>query len=158
MKNIGTAASAATNVNFYLGTTKVGTATVGALAAGATATVTASIGTQTAGTLLADRQGRRGEHDRRAERANNNYTNPTSLVVAPVQSADLVGTPSWTPTNPSPGNSVTFTVALKNQGNDRHHQRFARHHGHPAGLEQRDRRHPDRLGTPARSPRARRGT
>ena len=41
VRNAGTAASGATDVNFYLGTTKVGTATVGALAAGASSTVVA---------------------------------------------------------------------------------------------------------------------
>jgi len=50
VQNIGTAASAASNVNFYLGTTKVGTAAVGALAVGASQTVTANVGPQTAGT------------------------------------------------------------------------------------------------------------
>ena len=34
VRNAGGVASAASNVNFYLGTTKVGTANVGALAAG----------------------------------------------------------------------------------------------------------------------------
>ena len=37
VRNAGTAGSPASNVNFYLGTTRVGTATVGALAAGASA-------------------------------------------------------------------------------------------------------------------------
>jgi len=48
VKNIGTAGSAASNVNIYLGTSKVGTSTVPALAAGASTVVTTSIGTQTA--------------------------------------------------------------------------------------------------------------
>ncbi len=38
-------------------------------------------------------------------------------MVAPIQSADLIGNTSWTPTNPSAGNNVAFTVQLKNQGN-----------------------------------------
>ena len=50
MSIASTAASAATNDNFYLGSTKVGTANVGALAAGATSTVSANIGARTAGT------------------------------------------------------------------------------------------------------------
>ena len=44
VRNAGTAASGPTDVNFYLGTTKVGTAAVGGLAAGATTTVSANIG------------------------------------------------------------------------------------------------------------------
>ncbi len=49
VNNTGTAGSAATDVNFYLGATKVGTAAVGALAVGASTTVTAAIGSRDAG-------------------------------------------------------------------------------------------------------------
>ncbi|MEE3922177.1 CARDB domain-containing protein [Micromonospora sp. BRA006-A] len=48
VRNAGTAASAATAVTLYLGTTKVGTAAVGALAAGASSTVSAAIGVRDA--------------------------------------------------------------------------------------------------------------
>ena len=115
VKNAGTAASAATDVNFYLGATKVGSTTVGALAAGASANVSAVIGTQTAGsyqlTTKVDESGKNFE-----SAANQSYLNPTSLVVAPVQTADLVGTVSWNPGNPAAGNAVGFTVTVKNQG------------------------------------------
>jgi hypothetical protein len=115
VKNGGTATSVATDVNFYLGTTKVGSTTVGALAPGASATVSANIGTQTAGsyplTTKVDES-----HKNFNLTADQSYTNPTSLVVAPVQSADLVGTLNWTPSNPAAGNTVTFTATLKNQG------------------------------------------
>lgn len=48
MRNVGQlATSATTNVGFYLGTTKVGTAQVGPLAIGASATVSARIGRTT---------------------------------------------------------------------------------------------------------------
>jgi hypothetical protein len=117
VQNIGTAASPASNVNFYLGTTKVGTATVPAIAAGGQTTVSASIGTQTAGTYSLTAKVDEANSVVELNESNNNYTNPTSLVVAPIQSADLVASTSWTPSNPSPGNSVSFTVALKNQGN-----------------------------------------
>src|SRR5882757_1421354 len=50
VRNVGQlAASATTNVGFYLGTTKVGTTQVGPLAIGASATVSASIGRHDAG-------------------------------------------------------------------------------------------------------------
>ena len=33
-----------------------------------------------------------------------------------MQSSDLVALTAWTPSNPSAGNKVTFSVAIKNQG------------------------------------------
>jgi hypothetical protein len=113
--NQGTAASVGTDVGFYLGTNKVGSTTVGALAPGASQTVSASIGTLSAGsyqlTTKVDET-----HKNFNLQANQSYTNPTNLVVAPVQSADLVGTLAWTPPNPANGNTVTFTATVKNQG------------------------------------------
>src|SRR5262249_51745860 len=115
--NGGTAGAAASTVNFYLGTSKVGTATVGALAAGASQTVTAAIGTQTAGSYSYTAKVDEANTVIELSDANNSYTNPAALVVAPVQSSDLVaGAVAWTPSNPSAGNTVTFTVTLKNQG------------------------------------------
>ncbi|MEV4311115.1 discoidin domain-containing protein [Actinocrispum sp. NPDC049592] len=115
--NTGNLASGATDVNFYLGTTKVGTAQVGGLAAGASQTVSANIGTQTAGsyqlTAKVDESGQVVEQNEN----NNSTTNPNALTVVPVSSSDLIASPvSWTPNNPSAGNSVNFSVAIKNQG------------------------------------------
>jgi hypothetical protein len=117
VKNIGTAAAGATNVNFYLGTTKVGTASVGALAAGASSTVSANIGTQNAGSYQLTAKVDEANTIIELNEGNNSYTNPTSLVVNQVQSSDLVASPvSWTPGNPAAGSTVTFAVAIKNQG------------------------------------------
>ena len=117
VKNVGTADATASNVNFYLGSTKVGTAVVGALAAGASQTVTANIGTQTAGSYQYTAKVDEAQSIIELNYANNNYTNPTALVVAPVQSSDLVASSvGWTPNNPQAGNTVNFTMALKNQG------------------------------------------
>ncbi|WP_326819615.1 galactose-binding domain-containing protein [Streptosporangium sp. NBC_01756] len=116
VKNAGTAASGATSVNFYLGTTKAGTASVGALAAGASATVTANIGPRDAGTYpLSAKVDEAGSVIEQNE-TNNGYTNPSSLVVRPVDSSDLVATTSWTPGTPASGNVVTFSTVIKNQG------------------------------------------
>lgn len=116
VKNAGTAASGATSVNFYLGTTKAGTASVGALAAGASATVTADIGPRDAGTYpLSAKVDEAGSVIEQNE-TNNGYTNPSSLVVRPVDSSDLVATTSWTPGTPASGNVVTFSTVIKNQG------------------------------------------
>ncbi|MGH3375917.1 MAG: CARDB domain-containing protein [Actinoallomurus sp.] len=117
VKNIGTAASTATNVNFYLSGQKVGTASVGALAAGASSTVTASAGTRDAGSYQLSSKVDEADSVVELNENNNAYTNPTSLVVAPVASSDLVASSvSWTPGNPSAGNNVSFSVAVKNQG------------------------------------------
>jgi CARDB/F5/8 type C domain/Right handed beta helix region len=117
VKNSGTAASPATSVNLYLGTTKVGTAAVGALAAGASQTVSANVGTQTAGTYQYTAKVDEANTVIELNDANNSFTNATSLVVAPVQSSDLVASSvTWTPNNPSAGSNVAFTVTLKNQG------------------------------------------
>ncbi|SBT44087.1 discoidin domain-containing protein [Micromonospora narathiwatensis] len=115
VRNIGTAASTATAVTFYLGTTKVGTAAVGALAAGASATVSADIGVRNAGsyevTATVDEANTVIEQDE----SNNSRTG--SLTVSPVASSDLVaGAVTWSPGTPSAGIAVSFAVSIRNQG------------------------------------------
>ncbi|MFI6737887.1 discoidin domain-containing protein [Nonomuraea sp. NPDC050451] len=115
VRNSGTAAAATTSVNFYAGATKVGSASVGALAAGASTTVSANIGARDAGTYQlsakVDEDGKVVE----LNEANNTATG--TLTVKPVDTADLVASPvAWTPGNPAAGNTVTFSVAIKNQG------------------------------------------
>ncbi|WP_379141471.1 discoidin domain-containing protein [Paenibacillus sp. sgz500992] len=117
IKNAGTAASTATNVSFYLGTTKVGTTPVGALAAGASANVSLNIGAQDAATYALGAKVDESNTVIELNEGNNNYTHPSSLTVTPVSSSDLLASPvSWTPGNPAGGNTVTFSVAIKNQG------------------------------------------
>ncbi len=117
VRNAGNRQSAATDVHFYLGTTSVGTGSVGALAAGATATVTANIGARDAGSYSANAKVDEGEHVIESNETNNSFTNPTALVVTAVPTSDLVAAPvSWTPTIPQNGATVTFTVAIRNQG------------------------------------------
>jgi hypothetical protein len=116
VKNQGSAASGATNVKFYFGTTLVGTANVAALAAGATANVTASIGARDAGSYTPIAKIDEGNTVVEQNEANNTFTG-SAFTVAPVQTSDLIASPSgWSPSNPSAGNTVTFTVAIKNQG------------------------------------------
>jgi len=117
VRNDGDRQSTATAVDFYLGTTSVGTASVGALAAGATATVTANIGARDAGSYSAN--AKVDEHDSVIEKneTNNSFTNPTALVITAVPTSDLIASPvSWTPTTPQNGATVTFSVAVRNQG------------------------------------------
>ncbi|GHH72797.1 glycosyl hydrolase [Streptomyces sulfonofaciens] len=115
--NTGTAASDPADVAFQLGSTKVGTAQVGSIAAGATATVTANTGAHDAGSYQV---GATVDPDNKVieqDDGNNAYTSPTPLVVKPVSSSDLLASPvSWSPGAASGGDTVTFSVALKNQG------------------------------------------
>ena len=118
VRNGGSAAAGATSVNFYLGSTLAGTAGVGALAAGASATVSAGIGTRNAGTYPLSAKVDEANSVIEQNEANNSFTNPSSLVVSPVASSDLIASPvSWAPSNPASGDVVTFSVAVKNQGN-----------------------------------------
>jgi hypothetical protein len=117
VNNTGTAASPASDVNFYLGTTKVGTAAVGALAAGASTTVTASIGARDAGSYPVTAKVDEANTVIELNDSNNSASSSSPLVVTPVASSDLIASAvSWTPGNPAAGNTVTFSVTIKNQG------------------------------------------
>ncbi|MPZ83501.1 MAG: glycosyl hydrolase [Actinophytocola sp.] len=117
VRNTGDRQSGATSVNFYLGSTSVGTGQVGALAAGATATVTADIGARDAGSYSANAKVDEEDDVVEKNETDNAFTNPTPLVVTAVPTSDLVASPvSWTPTNPQNGATVTFSVAVRNQG------------------------------------------
>ncbi|MET7875723.1 discoidin domain-containing protein [Micromonospora profundi] len=117
VRNAGSAASGATNVNFYLGATRVGTASVAGLAAGASATVSANIGTRDAGSYPLSAKVDESNTVVEQDDTNNSYTNPSPLVVSPVASSDLVATAvAWSPGNPAAGNTVTFSVSVRNAG------------------------------------------
>ncbi|HMG43824.1 MAG TPA: discoidin domain-containing protein [Acidimicrobiales bacterium] len=117
VRNAGDRPAAATTVDLFLGDTRVATVPVGGLAAGASTTVSANIGARTAGSYpvraVVDPSGTVIEKNE----TNNAYTHPSPLVVAAVASSDLVASAvSWTPNNPSAGDAVTFSVAIRNQG------------------------------------------
>jgi hypothetical protein len=117
VNNTGTAASGATDVNFYLGTTKVGTANVAGLAAGASSVVTANIGARDAGSYPVTAKVDESNTVIEQNEANNSASSGSPLVVTPVASSDLIASPvGWTPGNPANGSTVTFSVAIKNQG------------------------------------------
>ncbi len=115
--NIGDQPSPASSVNFYLGSTLKGSASVGALAAGGTTTVNLNAGTLTAASYVVTAKVDEANAIIERNDTNNSATASSSLVVAPVQSSDLVPVLSYTPSNPSAGNTVTFNVAIANQGN-----------------------------------------
>lgn len=106
-------AASATSVNFYLGNALAGTASVGALAPGASTTVSANIGPKDAGSYSAAAKVDENNTVIETDNSNNGFASSSPLVVGQVQSSDLIGTASWTPGNPSAGNTVTFTVNLK---------------------------------------------
>ncbi|SBT39127.1 discoidin domain-containing protein [Micromonospora auratinigra] len=117
VRNAGTAASAATDVSFYLGTTKVGTAAVGALAAGATGTVSTGIGVRNAGSYPITAKVDESNAVIEQNEANNSFTSPSALTVSPVASSDLVAAAvTWSPGTPAAGTPVAFAVTLRNQG------------------------------------------
>ncbi|MGQ4515483.1 galactose-binding domain-containing protein [Streptomyces sp. DW26H14] len=117
VKNAGALAAPASTVRFDLGGSKVGTANVGALAAGAQTTVTADIGAQNAGTYQLSAVADPDNKVIESNETNNTFTSSSNLVVKPVASSDLVATSVATsPSAPSAGDTVSFSVAVKNQG------------------------------------------
>ncbi|WP_328940464.1 discoidin domain-containing protein [Streptomyces sp. NBC_00250] len=117
VRNSGPAAAPASAVALRLGGTKVATAQVGALAAGAQTTVSASIGARDAGSYQLSAVADEANAVIEQNESNNTYTRPTALVVTPVSSSDLVAASVTTsPSSLSAGDTVTFKVALKNQG------------------------------------------
>lgn len=117
VRNAGTAASGATNVTFYLGDTRVGTATVGGLAAGASATVSANVGPRPAGSHPLSARVDESNTVIEQDETNNSYTRPNPLVISPVASSDLVAAAvAWSPQNPAAGSQVSFSVTVRNAG------------------------------------------
>ncbi|WP_326610108.1 discoidin domain-containing protein [Streptomyces scopuliridis] len=117
VRNSGAVAAPASTVEFQLGGSKAATASVGALAAGASATVTADIGPRDAGSYQLGAVADPANLVIEQNETNNSYTSPTALVVRPVSSSDLVAaTVATSPSSPSAGDTVTFSVAVKNQG------------------------------------------
>ncbi|WP_411113023.1 discoidin domain-containing protein [Streptomyces sp. 029-5] len=117
VRNAGAVAAPASTVEFQLGGSKTATAAVGALAAGASATVTADIGPRDAGSYQLGAVADPANTVIEQNETNNSYTSPSALVVKPVSSSDLVAaTVSTSPSSPSAGDTVTFSVALRNQG------------------------------------------
>ncbi|WP_229068410.1 CARDB domain-containing protein [Actinoplanes sp. DH11] len=117
VRNSGTAAAAATKVDFRLGGTVAGSANVPALAAGASATVTANVGTKAMGSYTVAAVVDPANTVAEQNNANNTWTAPTPLVVAQAPGPDLQVTAITTnPANPASGAAVGFTVAVANRG------------------------------------------
>ncbi|RDG38349.1 galactose-binding domain-containing protein [Streptomyces corynorhini] len=118
VRNTGRAAAPAGPVEFRLGGSKVATAPVGALAAGASATVSANIGPRDAGSYQLSAVVDPDDLIIEENKTNNTYTSPVPLVVRAVDSSDLIAaTVATTPSSPAAGDTVAFSVAIRNQGN-----------------------------------------
>lgn len=116
VKNTGPAPAAATAVSFQLGGSKVASANVPALAAGATATLTAGIGPRDAGSYPLSAIVDEANAVIEQNETNNSLTG-SPLVVRPVDSSDLVASSvAWSPSAPTAGQSVGFSVTVTNQG------------------------------------------
>ncbi|MFI9612011.1 discoidin domain-containing protein [Streptomyces sp. NPDC052023] len=119
VRNDGPAAAAASKVALRLGGTKVATADVPALAAGAQATVSASIGARDAGSYELSAVADEANAVVEQNETNNTHTRATPLVVKPVAGSDLVASSvTTTPSSPAAGDTVTFKVTVRNQGNE----------------------------------------
>ncbi len=117
VQNTGTAASAATTVNFNLGGTLVGSAPVGALAAGASTTVTLNVGTKAMGSYSVSATVDPTNTVIEQNDANNTFVSTSTLVVAQAPGPDLQVTGiTSNPTNPAVGAAVSFIVSVNNRG------------------------------------------
>ncbi|MFG3089824.1 discoidin domain-containing protein [Streptomyces antibioticus] len=116
VRNSGESAAPASSLALRLNGTKVATAAVGPLAAGAQTTVSASIGARDAGTYQLSAVADDGDQIIEQNETNNTYTAPTALTVRPVSSSDLVPVVTVSPSGPAAGDTVTFRVAVRNQG------------------------------------------
>ncbi|MEU7902977.1 CARDB domain-containing protein [Actinoplanes sp. NPDC049118] len=117
VRNQGTAAAAATRVDFRLGGNVVGGASVGALAAGASATVSANVGAQPMGSYSVAAVVDPANTVAEQNNDNNTFTAATQLVVGQAPGPDLqVLGITTNPANPAVGAAVSFTVAVNNRG------------------------------------------
>lgn len=125
VSNTGTAASTPTTVNFYVVPNPgpavlppiAATAPVGALAPGASVTVAAAIGARGAGAHVITAKVDEANAVVELNELNNNYTNPTNMVVRELPASDVFLTQvSWAPATPRAGDVVAFSVSIRNQG------------------------------------------
>jgi len=125
VRNTGASPSTPTNVNFYV-VPSIGpavlppiaaTAPLGALAPGMSVTVTATVGARAAGSHVVIARVDEANTVVEQNELNNSYTNPTAMVVRELPSSDLVlAQVTWTPADPKAGDTVAFSVHIRNQG------------------------------------------
>ncbi|MFE4383103.1 CARDB domain-containing protein [Streptomyces cyaneofuscatus] len=117
VRNIGTAASAATTVDVSLGGVVVGSAPVGPLAAGASAPVSVAVGKRPQGSYTVSALVDPTDTIIESDNTNNSRTTASPLVVGQSPGPDLeVRSITSSPSNPAVGAAVSFTVAVHNRG------------------------------------------
>ncbi|WP_031082296.1 discoidin domain-containing protein, partial [Streptomyces sp. NRRL WC-3549] len=117
VRNTGAVAAPASRLDFELGGSEVATASVGTLAPGASTEVTAGIGTRDAGSYTLGAVADPDDAVIEENETDNRFTAAAPLVVKPVSSSDLVASAVTTsPSGPAAGDTVAFSVAVKNQG------------------------------------------
>ncbi|MFJ8760148.1 CARDB domain-containing protein [Streptomyces cyaneofuscatus] len=117
VRNIGTAASAATTVDVSLGGVVVGSAPVGPLAAGASAPVSVADGKRPQGSYTVSALVDPTDTIIESDNTNNSRTTASPLVVGQSPGPDLeVRSITSSPSNPAVGAAVSFTVAVHNRG------------------------------------------
>ncbi|MDX3378534.1 CARDB domain-containing protein [Streptomyces sp. ME02-6991-2A] len=117
VRNIGTAASAATTVDVSLGGVVVGSAPVGPLAAGASAQVSVPVGKRPQGSYTVSALVDPTDTVIESDNTNNSRTTASPLVVGQSPGPDLeVRSITSSPSNPAVGTAVSFTVAVHNRG------------------------------------------
>ncbi|MGI5186960.1 CARDB domain-containing protein [Promicromonospora sp. CA-289599] len=119
VQNTGDRASAGTAVDAKLGGTTVGSADVGALQPGATAQVPVAAGTRPAGEYTVGAVVDPANTVVEQSETDNAFTATAKLVVGEAPGPDLeVVSVSSNPANPAVGAAVTFTVQVRNRGNE----------------------------------------
>ncbi|MFI5721354.1 CARDB domain-containing protein [Streptomyces cyaneofuscatus] len=117
VRNIGTAASAATTVDVSLGGVVVGSAPVGPLAAGASAQISVPVGKRPQGSYTVSALVDPTDTIIESDNTNNSRTTASPLVVGQSPGPDLeVRSITSSPSNPAVGAAVSFTVAVHNRG------------------------------------------
>ncbi|MCD9900901.1 discoidin domain-containing protein [Streptomyces sp. MT29] len=117
VRNIGTAASAATTVDVSLGGVVVGSAPVGPLAAGASAQVSVPVGKRPQGSYTVSALVDPTDTIIESDNTNNSRTTASPLVVGQSPGPDLeVRSITSSPSNPAVAAAVSFTVAVHNRG------------------------------------------
>nr|WP_051325534.1 CARDB domain-containing protein [Glycomyces tenuis] len=117
VENAGDLASPATDVALFLDGTLVGTAPVGELEAGASTTVSTAVEPRPVGEYELSAGVDPDDAVLERDEGNNALTHPEPLVVEAIPTSDLAASAvTWSPSNPSAGDIVAFSVSLENQG------------------------------------------
>lgn len=117
VRNVGTAASAATTLDVSVEGVVAGSAPVSGLAAGASATVQVDVGKRPMGAYSLSAVVDPADTVIEQDNSNNSRTAASKLVIAQSPGPDLevLGITS-SPSNPAVGAAVTFTVSMHNRG------------------------------------------